>query len=81
MTDRINALTVVLAEDVRVDDGYLERVTTAIRMIAGVIAVEPHVADSSDVLAEERARVDLGRRVLEAVRAEVYPAQFKGKTK
>lgn len=46
MTDRIKGFTVTLAEDVRIDD--IEATMDAIRMIKGVVDVQPYVADSND---------------------------------
>ena len=57
MTDRYNMLTVVLAKDIREDDAAA--LINAIRMLKGVLAVEPHVADPQDFLAELRAREHL----------------------
>lgn len=46
MTDRVKGFTVTLAEDVRIDD--IEATMDAIRMIKGVVDVQPCVADSND---------------------------------
>lgn len=46
MTDRIKGFTVTLAEDVRIDD--IEATMDAIRMIKGVVDVQPCVTDSND---------------------------------
>ncbi len=65
MTDRINALTVVLAEDMRDDD--CEYVINAIRMIRHVLAVEPHVTDHNSYVAEMRVRAEWRKRMLDAL--------------
>lgn len=65
MTDRINALTVVLEEDVRVDDA--EALISAIRHIRGVRSVRKHVASMEDHIALERARSDLARKLWEVL--------------
>lgn len=65
MTDRVHSLTVVLKEDTRVDD--VESISNAIRMVRGVISVEGNVADSTSYMAEERARQELGRKLLDVV--------------
>jgi hypothetical protein len=67
MTDRINYLTVVLEQNMRSDD--CESLINAIRMIRGVLSVTPNVADPDHHMAEERARQELGRRLM----AIVYP--------
>jgi len=46
MTDRVKGFTVTLAEDVRIDD--IEATMDAIRMIKGVVDVQPCVTDSND---------------------------------
>jgi hypothetical protein len=61
MTDRVNALTVVLDENTRVDD--LEPLLTAIRMLKGVLSVKTHVANLESHIAEGRARRDLGDKL------------------
>lgn len=65
MTDRINALTVVLAEDMRDDD--CEYVISAIRMIRHVLSVQPHVADFTSHVAYTRVRAEFRQKVLDAV--------------
>ncbi len=57
MTDRINAITVVLEKDFRDDD--CESILTALRMTKGVLSVTPNVANESDHIAELRARQKL----------------------
>jgi len=54
MTDRYNALTVVLDRDIRDDDA--EAILTAIRMVRGVMSVDPIVSDPSSWVAEMRIR-------------------------
>lgn len=69
MTDRINALTVILQDDIREDD--VAGIITAINMIRGVLAVEPNVADLNAAIAQQRAHHDLGMKVLAVVRDAV----------
>ncbi len=53
MTDRLNALIVILEHDIREDDA--EPIINAIQQLRGVLQVEPHVADSiGDAAAEAR---------------------------
>lgn len=66
MTDRINAITVVLENDIRDDDA--EALLNAIRMIRGVLSVEPHIADSiSATVTEMRIRNDLRKQLYQII--------------
>lgn len=53
MTDRINALTLVLADDVRDDD--IKPLVEAVKQLRGVIDVRLNVADTTALIAEARA--------------------------
>lgn len=57
MSDRINALTVVLEKDLRADDA--EALLTAIRQLRGVISVQANVTGIADHIALERARREI----------------------
>ena len=46
MTDRVKGFTVTLAKDVRIDD--IESTMQAIRMIKGIVDVQPCIVDSND---------------------------------
>lgn len=65
MTDRINALTVVLDRDIREDD--VEWIVNAIRMVKGVLSVEPRVANMTDHIAKVRAEQEMKTRILAAL--------------
>lgn len=65
MTDRFNALTVVLERDIREDDA--EPLIAAIRQLRGVLSVEPHVSNLSDLIAESRVRREIGERLVTIV--------------
>ncbi len=65
MTDRFNTLTVVLEKDIRDDD--TEGLIEAIRRLRGVLNVAGNIADSNSWMAEERARYDLGQKLLEVL--------------
>ena len=67
MTDRFNALTVVMERDMREDDA--EAILSAIRQLRGVLSVSGHVADITAHLAEERARHELREKLM----AVLYP--------
>jgi len=46
MTDRVKGFTVTLKEDIRIDD--VEPILNAVRMIQGVVHVEPSITTSED---------------------------------
>lgn len=54
MTDRYHSIAVVLEEDIRDDDA--EYILNAIRMIKGVLSIEPHISNFESNMAEERAK-------------------------
>lgn len=72
MTDRLNALTVVLEKDMREDDA--KAVINAISQIRGVLSVIPNVTDMRDHIAQERARREIGVKLMEIV----YPQLTTG---
>ena len=61
MTDRFNALIVVLDENIRVDDAQV--IINAISMIKRVVSVKGNVSDFGSHIAEERARIDLVNKI------------------
>ena len=65
MTDRLNGVWVAFEKDIRDDDAEL--IINAIKHIRGVLAVTPKIVDSSDWIAEERARRELGSKLLDIV--------------
>ena len=65
MTDRVHSLTVVLDHDIRVDD--VEKLTDAIRQLRSVLSVTGEVSDLTSHMAEERARHDLGQKLIRIV--------------
>ena len=65
MTDRYHSLTVVLEHDIRDDDA--KPILAAIRQLRGVLSVEGNVADLTSHMAQERARRELGEKLLEVV--------------
>lgn len=69
MTDRYNALTVVLDRDVRSDDA--ESIISAIKMVKGVASVTPNVVDMTDHIAFVRAQSEIGRKIIEVI----YPKE------
>lgn len=65
MTDRYFALTVLLDKDIYSDDA--EAIIKAISMVKHVQTVEPHVSNLEFWSAQERARRDLGQKLLKVV--------------
>ena len=63
MTDKYNALTVILDHDIRSDDA--KALINAILQIRGVSSVKGHVADINAVLALDRARSELKQKLRE----------------
>jgi hypothetical protein len=61
VTDRIHSITVVLEQDMRVDDA--EALLTAIRMLRGVLSAEGNVTQPSHYVAETRVRFELERKL------------------
>ncbi len=68
MTDRYNALTVVLEENIRDDDA--EALISAIRQLRGVLDVKPNVADVNSMVADSRARLELLDALIQLVRKD-----------
>lgn len=63
MTDRINAIVVILEENLRIDDA--EPLLQAIKQMRGVLKVEPHTTNIDGLAAEVRARADIAQRLFE----------------
>jgi len=62
MTDRYHTLIVVLNDDTRDDD--CKPLIDAILMLKGVASVSGAVADLGSHMAEERARLEIGQKLL-----------------
>ena len=67
MTDRYSSLTVVLEQDIRSDDA--EGLIKAIEQMRGVLKVTGTVSDYRDLVAQTRARTELGKQLW----AVLYP--------
>lgn len=66
MTDRVHSFQVVLEEDIRIDD--IELVVNALRMVKGVLAVEPIVTDFAAAMAEVRAKDQMREKLITLVK-------------
>ena len=65
MSDRYAKLTVVLDQEYRSED--LQEILTAIRMVKGVLTVDPHVADFNHYAAKQQAAYELRRKIEEVL--------------
>lgn len=61
MTDRLKGVLVTFQHDIRVDDA--EAVISAIKMVKGVIAVDPVPSNIETHMAETRVRLELGGKI------------------
>ena len=66
MTDRYNGLFVILDHDIREDDA--EPIISAIKQIRGVSDVRGHVAEVDVMIAEDRARRGLVKKLWEVLK-------------
>lgn len=66
MTDRVNSLIVVLAEDERIDD--IQPLIMAIKQLRGVLDVAPKVVNAESYCAEQRVRHQLVEKLWSALR-------------
>jgi len=62
MTDRIHALTVALAIDVRDDD--VQPLLNAILQLRGVVGVTPLVVEATDYVARQRVQTEWRQKVV-----------------
>ena len=69
MTDRHAGYIVILEKDIREDDA--KDLIRAIMMLKGVIKVKPVVGDATLLIAEERAKTVLGRKLFEVLEKTV----------
>ena len=71
MTDRLKGVVVTFETDLRTDDA--EAIIEAIKMLRGVEAVAPSVADISDHMNRMRVRQELGRALWKVLYPEEKP--------
>ncbi len=65
MTDRVNALIVVLDQDIRIDD--VGGLIASIEHLRHVASVEPNVSDLDAHIAKETALHDLRQQIVEVL--------------
>jgi len=63
--DRVNALIVVLENDMRLDD--VEPLIAAIKMMKKVVSVTPNVASVESLIAYSRVRYELGKKLVDVL--------------
>lgn len=68
MTDRHSGYYVILEKDMREDDA--QAIINAIKMIKGVLTVEPKIGGYESLMSEERARHNLGKRLFSVLYPE-----------
>jgi len=68
MTDRIRTLTVHLKREIRDDD--IQPLLAAISMLEPVAHVTAHVRTGDDYMATEQAKIDLRKKVFDALFGE-----------
>lgn len=69
MTDRIKGFTVILAQDIRVDD--IDSIMQAISMVKGVVGVEPSVLDSNDHINRKRVKNEIREKFIKFLEEEL----------
>lgn len=65
MTDRVKGFTVILEEDIRIDD--VQVILDAVKMIRGVGHVEPSILTSNDLYARERVKMEMREKILQII--------------
>ena len=68
MTDRLNALTIVLEKNIREDDA--QALINAISMLRGVLSVDVNVADINAHVAEKRVRREVLDNLIKLANSE-----------
>jgi hypothetical protein len=69
MTDRHAGYIVTLSNDIREDDA--EAVITALKMVKGVVGVEPVLADSSVHVAEMRIGSEVRQKLYQFIQEQL----------
>jgi len=76
MTDRLKGVVVTFDKDYRDDDA--EVILNAIRMIKGVLSVEPATKDYNDLMNRSRIAIQLKSKVITAISEVFKEADEKG---
>lgn len=73
MTDRVQALTVILSQDIRSDD--VQCIVDAIRLLRGVAKVETHVVPGLEHLTRAVVTARLHGELMDAIRGVLSPGR------
>lgn len=65
MTDRVKGLTITLAQDIRIDD--VQPLMDAIKMMRGVVDVQPSIANSDDHINRSRIKWEIRSKIMEFI--------------
>jgi copper chaperone CopZ len=65
MSDRYNAITVVLEKDTRDDDA--QDIIAALKMVKGVADAKPNIVNVDSFVSDTRARQELGSKLFEVL--------------
>lgn len=68
MSDRVHSITVVLDQNLREDD--VLPILNAIQQLRGVMSVGTNIASVTDYVAEQRARRELGDKIMKIIYPE-----------
>jgi hypothetical protein len=63
MTDRLKGVLVTFDREIRDDDA--ESILTALKMIKGVLSVDPYVAEAEDYMMYERGHYDARKKMMD----------------
>lgn len=69
MTDRVKGFTVVLSEDVRIDD--VQAIKQAIEMIKGVSIVDESLVTPDDFFARARVNSEIRSKLIDFIKKEL----------
>lgn len=67
MSDECNMITVFLEKDMHEESDDLAAIMSAIRQLRGVMAVDANSVDPMQYIAEERARSEFRKKIIELV--------------
>ena len=70
MTDKYKGFLVTLDKEIHDDDA--KHIINALKMIRGVHSVKPYVKGMQDYMEYEKAKSDVGQKILEFVRKELF---------
>ena len=75
MTDRYKGFLVTLEKEI--SENNAENIINALRMVKGVHSVKPYITGIEDYMAYEKAKSEIGSKVLEFVTKELFGIKDK----